>query len=64
MLEKVKQSASFLKRKTNYKPEVGIVLGTGLGGLVAEYKLNIQFQEEIPNFPISPVEGHSEDYLW
>ena len=60
MLEKVKESALFLKRKTNYTPEFGIILGTGLGGLVAEIQIEYSIPyKEIPNFPISTVEGHS-----
>ena len=33
MLEAIKQTADFLKEKTNFSPEIGIILGTGLGGL-------------------------------
>ena len=36
MLEAIKQTADFLKEKTNVSPEIGIILGTGLGGLVNE----------------------------
>lgn len=58
--EKIKEAARFLKEKTGFEPEVGIILGTGLGGLtehidtehVVEYK-------EIPDFPLSTVEGHT-----
>jgi purine-nucleoside phosphorylase len=60
MLEQVKKSATFLKRKTNYSPEVGIILGTGLGGLVAEIQIEHSISyEDIPHFPLSTVEGHS-----
>ena len=60
MLEVIKKTADFLKEKTNFKPEIGLILGTGLGGLVKE--INISFSipyEEIPNFTVSTVEGHS-----
>ena len=60
MLEVIKNTADFLKEKTNFNPEIGLILGTGLGGLVKE--INISFSlnyEEIPNFPVSTVEGHS-----
>lgn len=60
MLEQIKQTANFLKEKTNFSPTVGIILGTGLGGLVTEIDIehSIPYQE-IPNFPVSTVEGHS-----
>jgi len=60
MLKKIKESAEFLQKKTNCKPQVGIILGTGLGGLVNEIEIEHSISyEEIPNFPLSTVEGHS-----
>jgi len=60
MLQKIKESATFLEEKTNYKPEIGIILGTGLGGLVSEIEMEHSISyETIPHFPISTVEGHS-----
>ncbi len=59
MLEKINQSAQFILNEINSKPEVGIILGTGLGGLVREIEiLNVLEYQNIPNFPISTVEGH------
>ena len=60
MLQTIKETASFISNKTDFNPEIGIILGTGLGGLVSE--INIQHSipyNEIPNFPVSTVEGHS-----
>jgi purine-nucleoside phosphorylase len=60
MLEKIKSTTSFIKERINFIPEVGIILGTGLGGLVKEIKIEHSIPyEEIPNFPVSTVEGHS-----
>tara|TARA_B110000003_G_scaffold276269_1_gene321857 strand:+ start:2405 stop:3214 length:810 start_codon:yes stop_codon:yes gene_type:complete len=60
MLQKIKESAEFLQNKTNYNPEVGIILGTGLGGLVNEIEIEYSISyEDIPNFPLSTVEGHT-----
>ena len=59
MLEKINQSAQFILNEINSKPEVGIILGTGLGGLVREIEIKkILEYKNIPNFPISTVEGH------
>ncbi len=60
MLEKIKATAQFISEKTKFKPEVGIILGTGLGGLVKEIKAeHVLPYTQIPNFPLSTVEGHS-----
>lgn len=60
MLEKIKQTADFIKSKTTIAPEVGIILGTGLGGLVNEIDNQEVFEyKDIPNFPVSTVQGHS-----
>lgn len=60
MLEKINETAAYLKERTGASPVVGIILGTGLGGLVKEIKAeHIVPYEEIPNFPVSTVEGHS-----
>lgn len=59
MLEKTKHTVSFIRSKFDFKPEVGIILGTGLGGLVKEIKIEHTLDyEDIPNFPVSTVEGH------
>ena len=60
MLQKIKESAEFLQNKTNSQPKVGIILGTGLGGLVNEIDIKHSISyKDIPNFPLSTVEGHS-----
>jgi purine-nucleoside phosphorylase len=60
MLEKIIETTEFLKRKGINNPDVGIILGTGLGELTAkiENKLEIDYKD-IPNFPVSTVEGHA-----
>ena len=60
MLEKIQETADFLKSKMHTHPETAIILGPGLGSLVNEItdKYEIGY-ETIPNFPVSTVEGHS-----
>ena len=60
MLEKIKATAKYINERINAIPEIGIILGTGLGGLVSEIEIldSIPYAE-IPNFPISTVEGHA-----
>ena len=60
MLEKILETVDFIKSKTHgFEPEVGIVLGSGLGGLVnvIDTQYSIPYAE-IPNFPVSTVAGH------
>jgi len=59
MLETLKQTTAYIESKVSVKPEVGIILGTGLGGLAKDIKNpeTIDYAD-IPNFPVSTVEGH------
>jgi purine-nucleoside phosphorylase len=60
MLEQIKETAAFIFEKTKINPDTGIILGTGLGGLVKEIEIEYELPyNEIPNFPVSTVEGHS-----
>lgn len=57
--EQFQEALAFIRKSYKDIPEIGIVLGTGLGGLVSE----IQVEKEIPynfipHFPISTVESH------
>jgi len=59
MLEKIKHTASFIQKETNFKPLVGIILGSGLGNLADSINVkHIIDYKQIPNFPVSTVEGH------
>jgi purine-nucleoside phosphorylase len=60
MLEKIKATANYIEERINARPEIGIILGTGLGGLVNDIEIleSIPY-DEIPNFPVSTVEGHA-----
>lgn len=60
MLDKIKETTEFIENRIRSKPETGIILGTGLGGLVKEIQIDLTIPyEEIPNFPVSTVESHS-----
>jgi purine-nucleoside phosphorylase len=60
MLEKINETTGFLKSKGFINPDAGIVLGTGLGGLTAKMENQIEIDyKDIPNFPVSTVEGHA-----
>lgn len=58
--KQIKESADFLKTKTDVKPIVGLILGSGLGVLADEIQNPVKIKyNEIPNFPVSTVEGHA-----
>jgi purine-nucleoside phosphorylase len=56
----IREAVSFLGKRTTVKPKLGIILGTGLGGLVKNIRIRsvIPYQE-IPHFPVSTVESHA-----
>jgi purine-nucleoside phosphorylase len=59
MLKQIKETVRFIKVKTHMQPEVAIILGTGLGGMVNEIEiLKVLNYEDIPNFPVSTAPGH------
>lgn len=58
-LDQIHESTSFIQGQTDFKPEFGIILGTGLGGLVEEIEVVSELDyDKIPHFPISTVESH------
>jgi purine-nucleoside phosphorylase len=57
--EQLQATTKFLIGKGFHFPEIGIVLGTGLGQLVNHIKIECEVDySDIPNFPISTVESH------
>ena len=64
MLEKIKETAGFLREKVADMPHVAIILGTGLGPIadLIENKIVIPYSQ-IPNFPVSTVQGHSGNFI-
>ncbi|GAG72533.1 unnamed protein product [marine sediment metagenome] len=57
---KVTESVEFINQKSKIKPEIAIILGTGLGRLAEDIKeKEIIPYSEIPNFPVSTVQSHS-----
>lgn len=59
MIRKIAETMEFIRTKTNEFFDVGIVLGTGLGGLVREIDIEHEIDySEIPHFPLSTVESH------
>ena len=59
MLEAINETVSYIKKRTDIRPEVGVILGTGLGRIAGEIEMIASLDyAEIPNFPVSTVESH------
>jgi purine-nucleoside phosphorylase len=59
MWEKVQQTVSYINGKIDFTPQYGVILGSGLGSFTEE--MDVEFilpYNEIPNFPVSTVQGH------
>ena len=64
MKEKIEKSVKAIKSKVDFKPEIGIILGTGLGMLAKEVETIGQVPyNEIPHFPTPTVESHSGRFI-
>ena len=59
MIKEIQETTKYLKEKGFENPEIGIILGTGLGQLLDEIKIEIEVSyNHIPHFPTATVEFH------
>ncbi|WP_085992940.1 purine-nucleoside phosphorylase [Oceanobacillus senegalensis] len=59
-VNQIKEAAIYISEKLNVKPQVGLILGSGLGVLAEEIEDPVKIKyETIPGFPVSTVEGHA-----
>lgn len=64
-LQTIKETATFLKHKGFENPEIGIILGTGLGRLIDEIEVEVSMSyADVPSFPIATVEFHSGNLIF
>lgn len=60
ILDQLNETRNIIRKYYNGRPEVGVVLGSGLSKFTAEMKVECEIPyEDIPNFPVSTVEGHA-----
>ncbi|PTX50878.1 purine-nucleoside phosphorylase [Melghirimyces profundicolus] len=58
--EQIEEARDFIRKKTDRRPEVGLILGSGLGDLAHDIEeADVIPYSEIPHFPVSTVEGHA-----
>ena len=63
--EKLQETVAFIQERISAAPVAGIILGSGLGGLVDKIEVSLSLDyEEIPNFPVSTVKGHGGKLLF
>ena len=63
-IDQITAATSYIQQNTKIRPDIGIILGTGLGGLAKEINIeNIISYKDIPHFPVSTVETHEGKLL-
>lgn len=61
----VQEAIQFIRTKTNFRPNFGIILGTGLGGLTEDMEVAAEIDyKDIPHFPVSTVRSHKGKLLF
>lgn len=60
LFDTIQETAAFIHSKISIQPTVGIILGSGLGGLIDVVSIEVEIPyAEIPHFPVSTVKGHA-----
>ena len=63
--KQVEETVAFLRTKSDSKPGIGIILGTGLGALVDDIEIEQKIPyDKIPHFPLSTVEFHAGQLIF
>lgn len=64
ILQKIQEAAAYIRSQSPEQPEIGLILGSGLGVIadLVENPVVVEY-EHIPHFPVSTVEGHAGDLL-
>jgi purine-nucleoside phosphorylase len=64
LFEEIQRAAATVRRRCSLVPEIGVILGTGLGGLAREIAVEAEVPyEHLPGFPLSTVETHAGKLL-
>lgn len=64
-LDQISEATQFIQKQLSIEPQIGIILGTGLGSLADEIRVSLELSyADIPHFPLSTVESHSGKLLF
>lgn len=64
MYEKIVEATEYIKGITDIKPEIALILGSGLGAMAENIKNPVKIKySDIPNFPVSTVVGHAGELI-
>lgn len=64
-MEKLKQCVKAVREKTDFVPEIALILGSGLGSYGEQMEIEaVVSYEELPGFPVSTVSGHAGRFLF
>ncbi len=64
-INKIIEACEFIKERIEKAPDIGLILGSGLGSMADEVQNRIVIKySEIPNFPLSTVEGHAGQFVY
>lgn len=59
LFDKIKEAADYIRTRVSEQPEIGVILGSGLGNLASEVRVSQELvYNEIPHFPQATVKGH------
>ncbi|HSJ66222.1 MAG TPA: purine-nucleoside phosphorylase [Anditalea sp.] len=62
---KIENAISYIRHQTDFRPEVGIILGSGLGNFTDRIEVTQEISySDIPHFPTTTVEGHSGKFVF
>lgn len=65
LFEQIQEALSYIREQTDFAPNFGIILGTGLSNLTDEIDIQHEINyEDIPHFPVSTVESHQSKLIF
>jgi purine-nucleoside phosphorylase len=65
MINLIRETIRFIRKETDFEPEFGLILGTGLGQLGEQIEREHRIKySEIPNFPVSTVASHRGELIF
>lgn len=62
--QRIDQAVNIIRQRTGLIPEIGLILGSGLGSYADKIEQPVRIPyEEIPNFPVSTAPGHAGQFV-